>query len=971
MKQFNKYIILLLLIFVSSGTGMAQEVQILDFYTLGNTGQAVMKARIGLNGKQIKNVEVGPISLNNGAFTVTNNGYTLIENEYLNIPFSLSEDLPNRVAYRMIVTLSDNTKLISPSVRGDKAEAYLWLSDLDWTQATSGWKTPQKDKGVGGPLILIDGKQYHKGISNHTYSGATPAIFEYNIPFEASMFYTLIGAQDTEYNGDIDVRILLDEAVQSRDTLFARTNSALNNHKVSEERMFYLYGDKKKLRLEGYCYDGNNAGDWCNYAMAHFVMPFKRVVQKEQTIEFVLNTLNPANERYILQGRATSGLPLSYTIISGEDLGRIVADTLFVNHGVKGEITVQANQFGDDRFMVAQPVEQTIAVDREMKFRAHGILDYEGVPTLFYSFNPASKAVRSVSLNIYRSIELMELVESRDLSVSSMGEGSYKFALPDVDSNNVYRPVIVYQDGTEMNGPLFDCAGDNIVFMSDLSYEARGGYGHGYRADVSYDNSQLEILDQVYSKGFGIFTTGWVKVRNLDRFNRFCTDFGYHKGYSGDAIATLKLDDLEVQNSGVFRNNVKLHFDQSLNGEGVLEVHLNANGSNWNEIIDLGAARFYEKPANIRSQNIIWDEFVEVKANEPVIFDLTARATSSNPVYYRIVKGHEYASLIENASKLSINAIPAEAEIVVEAFQPGDLEFAAAEPKRCSYQMKRAVVVQAFENCTLPGGTDIEELIVHGNTFQSGQVRISNGVVNIKKLYYKFKMMPGKSHILSFPVSADINRISDLSAQGYVFNEEGENGWQLKEYNGEDRALNGQREQNWSDMSSTVVEPFKGYMLVAPQRAAGESVDVTFEFENVALDMNNAINPMNLTLDFSGRLPHEDYRVYVKPENVKGNTLTISVAYRPSVEDLPLNYKQVVDNTRLVSFNNGKSFRITLPVAHIPAQVFLLDRKGKKVLKAYEYYAPASIDIPNLKKGSYPVLVRFGDEVSSKTLCVE
>lgn len=961
---------------VSFGTGIAQEIQILDFYTLGNSSQAVMKARIGLAGKEIKSIETGPISLNNGAFTVTGNSYTLIENEYLNIPFTLSEDLPNRVAYRIVVTFSDNTKLISPSIRGDKAEVYLWLSDLEWTQATSGWKTPQKDKGVGGPLILIDGKQYHKGISNHTNSGTSPAIFEYDIPFESSMFYTLLGAQDTEYNGDIDVCILLDDELQSRDTLFAKTNSALNNHKVVEERMFYLYGDKKKLRLEGYNFDRNNSGDWCNYAMAHFVVPFKRVVQKEQTIEFVLNSLNPAQERYILQGRATSGLPVAYSVTKGENLGYIVADTLFVNHGMKGEITVQANQFGDDRFMVAQPVDQTIRVDREMKFSAHGVYNYLNVPTLFYSFDPASKAVRSVSLNIYRNIESMELLENKVMTgdVSGMSQGvvnNYLFPLADADTNHAYRPVILYQDGTEVTGPLFDRNGENIVFMSDLAYEARGGYGHGYRADVSYDNSQLEILDQVYSKGFGIFTTGWAKVRGLDRFKRFRTDFGYHKGYSGDAIASLKLDDAEVQNSGVFRNNVKLHFDQQLNGENVIEVYLNANGSNWNEIIDLGAARFYEKPSNIRPQEIIWVESVEVKANEPVVYELTARSTSSNPVYYRIVKGEEYATLTENGSKLSIHSIPAEAEIIVEAFQPGDLEFAAAAPKRCSYQMKRAVVVQAYENCILPGGTDIEELIVHGNTFQSGQVRVNNGVVNIKKLYYKFKMMPGKSHILSFPVSADLNRISDFSAQGYVFNEEGENGWLLKEYNGEDRALNGQREQNWANMSSSLVEPFKGYILVAPQRAAGESVDVTFTFENVALDMSNAISPMNLTLDFAGRLPDEDYRVYVKPDNVKGNILTLSVAYRPSIENQPLNYKQAAEDARLILCNDNKSFRVTLPVAHIPAQIYLLDKRGKKVLKAYEYYAPASIDIPELKKGNYPVLLKFGDEVSSKMLRIE
>lgn len=975
MKQINKHIVVLLAMLVSFQTGIAQELRILDFFSFGNTAQSMMKAKINLNGKTIKAVEAGPISLDNGQFTPTNSGFTLSGNEYLNIPFTLSQDLPNRVAYRIVVTFTDNSKVISSSVRGDKAEAYLWLSDLEWKSATTGYSTPQKDKGSGGGVMSIGGKQYFKGICNHAYSDNRIATFEYDIPFEASAFCTLLGVQDQAERGDVEISIAFDGVQASRDTLFSSANPNADSKYILVERFFFLHGDKKVLSLNGTKYDGDNSADWIYYAMPHFVVPFKRVVQNEQTIEFALISQNPQQERYFLQGRATSGLPLSYIITEGSDLGRIVADTLFVNHGVKGEITVQANQPGDDRFMAAQPVERTIRVDREMKFRSHGVINYQNAPTLFYSFDPASKPVRSVALNIYRNVESMELLESRTMigsaSALTQGERNYLFPLADTDSSCVYRPVVVYQDGSEMNGPLFGSDGVNLVFMSDLSYEARGGYGHGYRADVSYDNSVLEILDQTYAKGFGVFTTGWVKVRGIERFNRFRTDYGYHKGYSGDAIATLKLDDVEVQNSGVFRNNVKLHFDQQLNGESLIEVYLNANGSNWNEIIDLGAARFYEKPTNTKGQEIIWKETVEVKANEPVVYDLDASATSFNPVYYRIVKGEEYASLTDNATKLAIHSIPAEAEIIVEAFQPGDLEFAAATPKRCSYQMKRAVVVEAFENCVLPGGTDIEELIVHGNTFQSGQVRVSSGVVNIRKLYYKFKMMPGKDHMLSFPVAADIDRISDFRAQGYVFNEEGENGWQLKVYNGEDRALNGQREQNWTNVSSSLVEPFKGYILVAPQRASGESVDVTFEFENVALDLNNTINPMNLTLDFSGRLPGEDYRVYVKPDNVKGNTLTLSVAYRPSVEDQPMNYKEEVENARLIPCASEKAFRITLPVAHIPAEVFLLNKKGTKVLKAYTYYAPAAIDISDLRKGRYPVIVKFGDEVSSKLLKVE
>ncbi|MGL5015365.1 MAG: NPCBM/NEW2 domain-containing protein [Bacteroidales bacterium] len=976
MKIINKLSVLLLLVFMSALPAMSQDVEIMDFLTLGGSSQSIMKVRVNLGGKTIKSVQAGDISLDNGAFRVTGDSFTFLDEEYLSIPFVLADDLPIRVAYRVIVTFTDDSKLISPSVRGDKAESIIWLSDMEWNQATTGWKTPEKDKGVGGPLILINDKQYYKGISNHTFSSATtPAVFEYDIPVEASAFYTLIGAQDTEYNGDIDVAILMDDVTMSRDTLFAKTNPALDNRKVIQERIFFLQGEKN-LKLEGYNFDRNNAGDWCNYAMAHFVVPFRSIPQKEQSIEFSLSSSNTKQEYYVLNARATSGLLVSYHITEGTEFGYIRQDTLFVHHGVKGEITVEANQHGNGEYIIATPVSQSIYVDREVKFQAHGVESHLNKSNLFFSFDPANKQVSDLKIYRYNNVELMQITDSLilirngQLLVSPKGQ-TFNIEVPDYDSIQVYKAKVIYHDGSVITSDLFDNKGDNMVFMSDLSYEVRGGYGHGYRVDVSYDNTVLEILDKTYTKGFGIFTTGWAKVRDLHRFNRFVTDYGYHKGFSGDAIASLKVNDTEVQNSGVFRNNVRLTFDQNLSEADVLEVYLNANGSNYNEIIDLGAARFYETPKNIREQVITWKPFEDIKVNEPTVFDLTASCSSLNQIYYRIVKGEEYAELIDDGTKLSIFQIPAEAEIIVEAFQPGDLDYAAAIPVQCSFRMTRAIVVQAHESRVLDGGTDIEELIVYGNTSQSGQVSVNRGIVKIRRMVYKFRMKPGKSHILTFPVTADLDKISNFREQGYLFNNDSENGWKLQVYDGEDRALNGQRIQNWKDVNSSVVEAFKGYIIIAPKRSSDESIEVSFVFENVSLDHNSQFNQMNLTLDFSGRMPGKDYRAYVKPENVKGNVLTVSIDYQPPIEYQPMNYREEVEKARLITFNQGRQFRISLPVTHIAAQVYVLNKKGSKVLKAYEYYAPAAIDVSELKKGRYPVIVKFGDQVSPKELLVE
>lgn len=288
-----------------------------------------------------------------------------------------------------------------------------------------------------------------------------------------------------------------------------------------------------------------------------------------------------------------------------------------------------------------------------------------------------------------------------------------------------------------------------------------------------------------------------------------------------------------------------------------------------------------------------------------------------------------------------------------------------------AFGSKSSIVVQAHETCMLQAGTDIEELVVYGDSFQSGQVAVSNGVVKIRKMIYKYRLQPGKGHFMTFPLAADLGKISNFSQQGYLFNEDSDNGWSLQVYDGADRAINGQSAQNWKQLSSSLVEPFKGYLLTAPVRSVNEFIEVSFVMENVSLDFKSQLNQMNLTLDFTGRVPGKDYRVYIKPEKIKGNVLALSIDYQPPVEDHPMNYRNEVEKARLIAFDQGRQFRISLPVTHIAAQVYVLNKKGTKVLKAYEYYTPAAIDVSDLKKGYYPVLVKFGDEVSTKFLQVE
>ena len=55
-----------------------------------------------------------------------------------------------------------------------------------------------------------------------------------------------------------------------------------------------------------------------------------------------------------------------------------------------------------------------------------------------------------------------------------------------------------------------------------------------------------------------------------------------------------------------------------------------------------------------------------------------------------------------------------------------------------------------------------------------------------------------------------------------------------------------------------------------------DPVEVTFTMDNVSLDFESSIRPLNLTLDLSKVEPGTRQDVYIKPVNVKGNTLKVS-----------------------------------------------------------------------------------------------
>lgn len=110
---------------------------------------------------------------------------------------------------------------------------------------------------------------------------------------------------------------------------------------------------------------------------------------------------------------------------------------------------------------------------------------------------------------------------------------------------------------------------------------------------------------------------------------------------------------------------------------------------------------------------------------------MKATASSGLAPVYRILKGQEFAT-IEDGNILNLHTLPEHAEIVVEAFQPGDREWEPTTTTTCTFRFSKGFVVQKDARVELEGGQVLEELIVYGDAGQMGQVVVKNGIVQVK-----------------------------------------------------------------------------------------------------------------------------------------------------------------------------------------------------------------------------------------------
>lgn len=154
----------------------------------------------------------------------------------------------------------------------DADAKFLYLSDMDWKSASSGWQTVQKDKNIsGGAITLADGTGspvvYKKGLGTHAESTIIYDISQ----LSAKEFLAYVGA-DAGEGGTVSFEVYVDDVKKFDSGLMEQQNEA--------KKVAVNVEGAKILKLVVTNGNGNNACDHASWADAKLLLTSEENVEK-------------------------------------------------------------------------------------------------------------------------------------------------------------------------------------------------------------------------------------------------------------------------------------------------------------------------------------------------------------------------------------------------------------------------------------------------------------------------------------------------------------------------------------------------------------------------------------------------------------------------------------------------------------------------------------------------------------------
>lgn len=949
----------------------------------GVSADGVIHGTLDRAGKTVSAVRTYAYSMDaGGSYTSAQVEYTLSGND---IQAPVTYTAGANVAYRMEVTFSDNSRVVSECIDPQRTYAFMWLTDYATTSQSAGSGTPQYDHCAEGGCSrnVFGGIAYTKQVSTHG-SGH----MQWTLPAGHSFtrFVTIAAMEDAGTEGDAQFIIQTNGTTVFNERIVCRNKPGRGSLPTQFSVDIPMRGvSTLRWNVE----DGPNGQNWGDHG--HLLVP-RLYLDMRADADITFGQPGGAwpvsTPGITLSATASSGQPVTFSIAQGANLAQLVdGNRLVPNFNAKGRVVVAAQCPETETHKAGY---KELAYDMDLGTWAEYLGSYTEP-------DGAAKAFYSVNTRIWQVDQLVCEYYDNELSLTKTGEVDLAANLPENGTDrecivvvpmpsgdrNLWRLRMLLHGTTDYIYTPYTDGTRDIVYATDLSVTPVGSATVGVDAPVcGNNNGRLRIQNQYYGKGVAVSGNGTVRIGtagSLDGFVRFRAELGEQQAspasisggagqYYFSAILSSEPGGTRHINYGGQEVNPNQRFNIDFNTIKGRYLQLALNYINGREIV-LGGARFYTAPRTVtkEAQSLQWVAEQAFTRYEPYTVQLDATASSGLPVFYRILSGAEYATV--DGSVLRVHTIPdGNMEIVVQAMQPGSRGYAAATPRQCVFRNKRGLVVQANEKAQVTGHNVMEEIVIYGNKNQVGQVSVKDGLLNARRLTLKYTFVPGEWNYLVFPSDVDLNAVSNLGALGYTLNANVGGSYQVQSYETSKMDAN---ETPWTDATAPRLAGRKGYIMRLGTELGTEPVEVTFGIDNVRLDLESTVRPLFVNLDMMRTEPGTSTTVYIKGANVKSNTLKVNVVYSPeNADEVPLNHAIALRDMRLVSTPDGTGLRLTLPTQDV-ATVAFYNIKGTKVHKAVRYAAPGIIDLSDLRPGRYRVLIKYGPAIEERTYTVK
>lgn len=982
---------LLAVVLLCSSEASAQKIDILAI-SHGDEAASIKAQLRDVEDKTLESVTARTFYMPTGESTVSTN-YTLLGGRY--IIATLDYHPGSDYFYRLEAKFSDGTEVKTDMYNESMTEGAVWLSDLPIASTSpSGLEVGVDCLPDGRRLQIHPGSYFEKGIGIFK-NGTSRVNFnvanmnEHNAKFTYTMF--TIGMQAYAADG-------------SNSNAYSRVIFGMNNAETGSKGNMKCYSnptrgnavyyfDQKQANANGinsifYTITNANGGtntenDYGVLGACRLYYPVPQNVKESQTIMFDNpgGNIFESSPEVQIGAYASGNTPIFYSIIQGKEIAVLDENNVLRPlPGKKGTVVVEAFTLGDNTYA---PASATVSY----KFNFGPTVEYAYChkdgddncnQTLFLHIEPRDKQLEHLRVEIFDDVRSFTNIKTYELTGAQLSqyatEQACLYAFPFVNEDGgdiVHRLSYKFTGEEETVTPLSEGM-ETFLYMSDIpNLSLVTGAGTATLDEAFGNNGRLANQKYSYSKGIGLQAVGSVETPatfSLAPFYKFCTDVaGQNITATRSARVSFQLYNgvtTAARNTGNVSWQTVTTWDyalQSTSAGKTLKITVNNGGDNGNDIVVIGAPRFYYTTENLRAhQDIEWQSEEVVNDYKAFTKQLTATSTSGLPVMYRIVSGHEYARLVDN-NMLSVTQMPDSARVIVEAFQPGSKEYLPAGVQTCLFRLRKSVVVERDSRIDLLGGHDVDELIIYADSKSSGQVTVKDGIVNVRTLKLKYTFTPGEWNHIAFPTDVDLSLISDLAEKGYTFSidDDAAAGTYIIRHYDTYMQAEMQDDSPWQTLGAPMLKGMKGYImkLVSDNPAP---VEITFTISNTEINFNNALCDLYINVNMRNCEPETRHSVYIRPANVKGNTLRVDMRYVPAdLSELPLNHAKALEVMRVTHTPVRGAIRLTLP-DQTPARVAIFDKKGKKLLKAVNYISPMKIDISDLKQGTYRMVVVYG-----------